>query len=108
MAKKAIFKLVVFVPQTHVEQVRIAICNAGAGKIGKYDNCTFMTSGIGTYRPLAGAKPYKGNINQLERVGEAKLETIIEKKYIKKVIASVKKVHPYEEPVIEFHELLNC
>ena len=56
--KKSLYKLVIYVPQTHLEQVRIAACGAGAGKIGKYDNCAFMTSGIGAYRPLKGAKPY--------------------------------------------------
>ena len=97
MPKLKNYKLVVYVPQSHVENVRIAICNAGAGKIGKYDHCTFMSSGIGTFRPLKGAKPYKGKIGKVERVGEAKLETIVPAGKLKKVIAAMKKVHPYEE-----------
>jgi len=99
------YKLVLFVPQSHVERVRIAVCSAGAGKIGNYDNCTFMTSGIGTFRPLPGAKPSIGKVGELERVGEARLETIVEEKDLKKVISEMKKVHPYEEPAYDVFKL---
>lgn len=106
MKKSKLLKLIVFVPQTHVEQVRIAVCNAGAGKIGKkYDNCTFMASGIGTFRPLKGAKPFIGTEGQIERVGEARLETVVHKKDIKKVVAALKNAHPYEEPAFEVYEI---
>lgn len=107
MKKSGLLKLIIFVPQTHVERVRIAVCNAGAGKIGKkYDNCTFMTSGIGTFRPLKGAMPFIGLEGQLERIGEARLETVVNKKDLKKVIAALKKVHPYEEPAFEVYLII--
>lgn len=102
------YKLVVFVPQSHVEQVRVAICAAGAGKIGKkYDNCTFMSSGIGTFRPLEGAKPHIGQVGHIERVGEARLETIVLKKDLKKVIAAMQAAHPYEEAAYDVYRLEN-
>jgi hypothetical protein len=103
--KERSVKLVVFVPQTHIEQVRLAASNAGAGRIGKYDNCFFMTSGIGTYRPLKGAKPNKGNIGKLERIGEVRLETTIAKSKLKKVLSAIKRVHPYEEVAYDIYEL---
>jgi hypothetical protein len=103
--KEKLFKLVVYVPQTHIEQVRIAASNAGAGRIGKYDNCFFMTSGIGTYKPLKGAKPSKGIVGKLERSGEVRLETTVPKSKLKKVMAAIKKVHPYEEPVCDVYGL---
>ena len=99
------YKLVIFVPQTHLEQVRIAVCNAGAGKIGNYDNCTFLSSGIGTFRPLESAKPAIGKVGELERVGEARLETIVEEKDLKSVITEMKKVHPYEEIAYDVYKL---
>src|SRR5690606_18411961 len=34
-------KLAVFVPRTHVEAVRDALFNAGAGAIGDYDQCSY-------------------------------------------------------------------
>jgi len=99
------YKLVVFVPQDHLEQVRIAICNAGAGRIGNYDNCTFMTSGIGTFRPLEGAKPSQGTIGKVERVGEARLETVVDENDLKNVITAMKKAHPYEEVAYDIFAL---
>jgi len=105
MSKK--LKLVVFVPQDHLEQVRLAICNAGAGKIGNYDQCAFMTSGIGTYRPLEGAKPFKGEVGKVERAGEARLEVTVEEKDLKTVIKAMKKAHPYEEVAYDVYKLEN-
>lgn len=99
------YKLVVYVPQTHLEQLRIAIANAGGGIIGKYDNCAFMTSGIGTFRPLEGSNPSQGEVGKLERVGEARIEVTVAKDILSNVIAAVKKVHPYEEPVIDVYRL---
>jgi hypothetical protein len=105
MPKPKNYKLVVLVPQTHLEQLRLAMCNAGAGKIGKYDNCAFMTSGIGSFRPLKGAKPYQGEIGKIERVGEARLETTVSAAKLKKVIAALKKVHPYQEIAYDIYKL---
>jgi len=83
----------------------MAIASIGGGKIGKYDSCAFMTSGIGTYRPLKGSKPSHGEIGKLERTGEARLEVAVAADKIKDVIAAIKKVHPYEEPVIDVYKL---
>ena len=105
MPKQKKYKLVVFIPHDHLEQVRLAICNAGAGKIGKYDHCTFMTSGIGTFRPLPGSKPSQGKIKKLERTGEARLETKVPAAKLKKVIAAMKKVHPYQEVAYDVFKL---
>jgi len=102
---KTLYKIIIYVPQTHLEQVRIAACNAGAGRIGKYDNCAFMISGIASYRPLDGAKPFQGEIGQLERTGEVRLEVTAEKSVLEKVIKAVKMLHPYEEPVIDVYKL---
>ena len=103
--KEKQYKLVIYVPQTHIEQVRLAASNAGAGRIGKYDNCFFMSSGIGTFKPLKGAKPHQGNIGKLERIGEVRIETTVPKSKLKKVMAAIKKVHPYEEVVCDIYEL---
>jgi hypothetical protein len=103
--KNTLYKLVVYVPQTNLEAVRIALASSGAGKLGKYDHCAFISHGIGVYRPLKGSNPHKGEIGNLEREGEAKIEVTIEKKLLKKAVSAVKKIHPYEEPVIEIYEL---
>lgn len=108
MSKPNLNKLVVFVPQSHLEQVRLAICVAGGGQIGNYDNCTFATTGIGTFRPLPEAKPFTGKIGRLNRLGEARLEVTVPKSKLKKVIAAMKKNHPYDEPVYDVYRLEAC
>ncbi len=100
------YKLIVFIPKSHLEKVRNAICEAGAGRIGNYDHCTFTTEGIGTYRPLKGAKPFKGKIGKLEMVKEARLEAVVPKNLLKKAVRAMKKAHPYEEPAYEIIRLI--
>ncbi len=39
-------KLVVFVPISHSDIVRKALGEAGAGKIGNYDFCSFSSRGV--------------------------------------------------------------
>ena len=91
-----LFKLAVFIPRTHVEEVRSAIMNAGAGHIGNYSHCAFQTEGIGMFMPLSGTKPFLGKPGKLEYVPEYCLETIVPEGISKKVISAMLKAHPYE------------
>ena len=100
-------KLVVFVPITHVEQVREAVSRAGAGHIGNYSHCTFSTEGEGTFLPLEGTNPFIGQSGALERVREHKLETIIPASIERKVLNALIKSHPYEEVAYDLIPLQN-
>lgn len=100
------YKLVVFVPPSHLEKVRRAICEAGGGKIGNYDYCTFVTYGVGSYRPLRGAKPFKGKPGRIEKIKETRLETVVSHKKLKKVIRAMLNAHPYEEVAYDLFPLL--
>jgi len=102
-----IFKYVVFVPEGYEEKIIDAIANAGGGIIGNYSHCSFMTSGTGTFKPLEGAKPTIGEVGNLEKVSENKIEAIVNENCINKVIESVKKVHPYEEVAYDVFPLEN-
>ena len=51
-------KLVTFVPIDHVQKVREAVFNAGAGQIGNYDSCSFNTEGLGSFRGDENTNPY--------------------------------------------------
>lgn len=79
-------KLVVFVPSEHAENVAQSICNAGAGWIGNYSDCTFQVKGIGTFRPQEGTKPFQGEQGKLEKADETRLETIVPVSRVKAVI----------------------
>lgn len=100
-----LFKVVVFTPEESIEGVRNAMCGAGAGWIGKYSNCTFMTPGTGTFVPLEGTNPYTGKQGRLEKVSEYRLETIVPFESLKEVISSMLAAHPYEEVAYDVYPL---
>ncbi|MEI6521434.1 MAG: Nif3-like dinuclear metal center hexameric protein, partial [bacterium] len=100
-------KIVIFVPKDHYENVRNAICNAGAGYIGKYSSCTFSSNGEGTFTPETGTNPYIGKSGQMEMVEEIRLETIAVRTDVGNIIAEMKKVHPYEEVAYDIIPLEN-
>ncbi|KRQ86635.1 putative GTP cyclohydrolase 1 type 2 [Caloramator mitchellensis] len=102
-----LYKLVVYVPQTHAEVVREALLEAGAGHIGNYSHCSFNTVGTGTFMPLKDSNPYIGQINKIEYVDELKIETIVPGKKLSYVISNMLKVHPYEEVAYDVYPLWN-
>lgn len=99
-------KIVVFVPISHTDVVRQAMGDAGAGLIGNYSHCTFSSKGFGRYKPLEGAKPAIGKVNELERVAEERIETVCPRDKVKKVIEAIKKAHPYEEVALDIYSLI--
>jgi dinuclear metal center YbgI/SA1388 family protein len=98
-------KLVVFVPETHVEKVRTAICEAGAGQIGNYDFCTFNTEGFGTFRGQADSKPFIGKPGKFEKVQEIRLETVFPAGLELSVLKAMRTSHPYEEVAYDIYPL---
>lgn len=102
-----IYKLVVFVPESHTEQVREAITGAGAGWIGNYSDCTFLINGTGTFKATDGCNPFLGKPGLLEKTAEVRLETVIRQNQVNKVIRSMIKAHPYEEVAYDIYPLVN-
>lgn len=100
-------KIFVTIPHENVEQVRNAVCKAGAGLIGNYSYCTFSSEGIGSFKPNNDANPYIGKSNKLEFVNEEKLEFVCDIKKVKNVLIALRKNHPYEEPAIDIVPLID-
>ena len=100
-------KIFVTVPTENIDDVRNAVCNAGAGIIGEYSYCTTCVKSVGTFIPNDKANPYIGETNKLEIVEEDKLEVICDIKNAKHVISELRKVHPYEEPAIDIVPLID-
>lgn len=98
-------KVVVYVPDAHADEVRQAIGQAGAGRIGNYSFCTFSSLGTGRYLPGPGANPMVGTIGVHERVEEERIEFTCDREILSKVVATIKKVHPYEEIIIDIYPL---
>ena len=100
-------KVVVFVPKSHAEKIRQAVGDAGAGELGNYSHCTFSSKGKGRFTPLSGAHPTIGKIGKTEVVDEERIEFICKRANLKRVLAAMKKVHPYEEIAFDVYPLLN-
>ncbi|MDI6871838.1 MAG: Nif3-like dinuclear metal center hexameric protein [Bacillota bacterium] len=105
--RERLLKLVVFVPESHVEAVRQALGDAGAGHLGNYSHCTFGVSGTGTFLPQQGAEPYVGERGVLARVAEVRLETILPESLLEAVLQAMRRVHPYEEVAYDVYPLCN-
>lgn len=104
--KKGMVKVQVFVPESHEKKLRDAIAKVGGGKIGNYDNCFFVSKGIGYFRPLKGSNPTVGQIGKIKKVEEIKIEFMCEKEIIKNIVQAIKDCHPYEEAPIDIFEMI--
>jgi dinuclear metal center YbgI/SA1388 family protein len=105
--KNRLLKLVTFVPEAHIEKVREALFNAGAGVIGKYDRCSFVSSGTGSFRAGEGANPFTGEKGKDHFEEEVRLEIILFSYMRDKVIKALMGSHPYEEPAYDLYPLEN-
>ena len=95
--RQKLYKLVTFVPPSHVENVRRALAAVGAGWIGNYSHCTFQTAGTGTFLPRKGTSPYIGEAGKLEYVDELRLETIVSEERLGAAVSRLLSAHPYEK-----------
>ncbi len=103
---KELVKLVVFVPEENADEVREALGKAGAGKIGNYSYASFSIKGVGRFKPNEKAKPHIGKAGKLEEVDEERIEVACEKDQVQAILSAIKKVHPYEEVVIDIYPML--
>jgi dinuclear metal center YbgI/SA1388 family protein len=96
-------KLVVFVPESDLARVSDAAFAAGAGHIGQYSQCSFRSSGTGTFFGSESTKPAVGKKGRREEVSEFRLEIICPEEGVERVIAAVRKAHSYEEPAYDVY-----
>jgi len=99
------YKLCVYIPQTHVEQVKQALFAAGAGRIGDYDSCCWQVKGQGQFRPLDGSQPFIGQAGTAETVDEYRVEMVCADELVDGALAALRAAHPYEEPAFDLWRL---
>ncbi len=102
---RANLKLVTFVPESALDQVRDALATAGAGLIGNYERCSFGAPGTGTFLGNESANPRVGKKGVLERVPEVRLEMVCSRRALAVAITTLRQFHPYEEPPIDVFPL---
>jgi dinuclear metal center YbgI/SA1388 family protein len=105
--KNILKKLAVFVPHAHLNNLRTALFDAGAGNIGNYDQCSFGSQGIGSFRGNKQANPFVGTVGELHEEAETKLELVFPKHLQNKIIESLIQHHPYEEVAYDIYPLDN-
>lgn len=103
------------VPQNAAQQVRMALCDAGAGEIqcgpnGQalgYDCCTMSLDCQGRYRPLPGANPACGQIDTLHTEPEVLITALVRNDLAARAISTINEVHPYQQPAITLSPVNN-
>lgn len=98
------YRINVYIPESHLEPVKQAMFAAGAGRIGHYDSCCWQSQGQGQFRPLEGSLAFIGTKGQIECVAEYKVEMVCSSSLIRQVIKSMIKAHPYEEPAYDIYK----
>ncbi|GHJ89558.1 hypothetical protein NliqN6_5960 [Naganishia liquefaciens] len=100
------FKIIVYVPVDHAENVREAAFAVGAGTIGQYTRVAFTSSGTSCFTPNAQANPAIGKPGVEEVVQEVKIEiTAVGREVVRQAVERIRKVHPYEEVVVDVYRL---
>lgn len=98
-------KVVTFVPSALADDMVDALAAAGAGSLGAYDRCSFLTTGSGTFRPGERAVPAIGRIGIVEVVDETRVEMVLPRHRRGDVVAALRAAHPYEEPAFDVLEM---
>lgn len=95
------YKLTVYVPDSHLELLKQALFAAGAGQIDDYAQCCWQVKGIGQFYPMKHAQPFIGQIGQLTQVEEWRLEMVLLAQHREAVITALRQHHPYERPAFD-------
>ena len=96
----AYYKLEIFIPEAFLPALRSALAAVDAGHIGRYDQCLSWSRVHSCWRPLEGTSPYTGTVGQLYEGEELKVEVCCQSQKLEQTLSAIRRIHPYEEPVI--------
>ncbi|WP_020008440.1 Nif3-like dinuclear metal center hexameric protein [Salinicoccus albus] len=103
--KESYRKLRINIPRESVEQLKSDLAEVGVGEQGDYSDCFFEYPVKGQFRPGRDADPHTGKNNELKTTDEYVVEAIFEASEEQKVINTLYKTHPYEEPAYDIISL---
>ena len=104
---RSIKKLVTYAPTAEAEALCSKLFEAGAGTIGNYDNCSFSSEGIGTFRASDNANPSVGEIGKVHQEKETQIQVTYPKHSEAKILKALFNNHSYEEVAYEITTLEN-
>lgn len=106
--EKTIQKLNFYVPNEHAKVVQNALFSVGGGRMGHYEECSFTSTGIGSFRALEKSNPYIGKKGERHHEEEIQIQMVFQKHLASKVIDTLISTHPYEEVAYEITSLSNA
>lgn len=101
-----IYSLTVYIPDTHVEEVKQALFKLGVGDFGNYTHCCWQTHGLGQFKANNASKPYVGQKDIVHKEPEVKVELILQAELIPAARQAIIDTHPYETPAYHFIRIL--
>jgi hypothetical protein len=102
-----LYKLIIYAPTENVEEIKQALFNAGGGYIGNYSECSFSTSGVGSFKAMNNAQPHIGKIGSRILVNEDKIEVIVPQYKVQHCLQNVRNIGFYEEVAHDIIKLDN-
>src|SRR5690625_7252378 len=98
-------QLVTYAPKDFADEIRQALNDAGAGNIGKYDNCSFNIEGTGVFRATESANPYSGEKGVTHFEKEIRISVIFPKHNESNILKDLINANPYEEIAYEIFDI---
>jgi dinuclear metal center YbgI/SA1388 family protein len=99
------FRVVTYVPEGYENKVAEALFAAGAGKSSRYSHISFQSEGTGSFKPLAGAKPFIGKGGVVTHTREFRFEILVPRQRLAGAVQALLSAHPYEEVVYDVYPL---
>ncbi len=103
-----VYRVSVWVPAAHVQQVLDGILSVDDLRMGDYDRVAWIAAtGQEQFRPLAGATPAQGSIGELERGDSVCLQVCIPRdaeRLRRLVNQGIRPHHPWQVPAIFIDE----
>jgi hypothetical protein len=87
---------------------RKAVFEAGGGRIGDYERCSWYTAGTGTFLGGEETEPVLGERGREEHVPELRVETVLPEELVDEAVSALRAAHPYEEPAYDVYPLLDA
>jgi cystathionine beta-lyase/cystathionine gamma-synthase len=99
---KPVYRVTVFARLKDVSAIQEAVSEAGGAIYGNYADVFWSAEGIEQFTPLAGSSPTVGKEGETTKKCSVEIVFSIEKNesLLEKVLAEIRRVHPWEEPVI--------
>ena len=106
-SKALLKKIATYCPKSHADKLKMALFAAGAGSIGDYEECSFSSNGIGTFKAKKGTRPFVGEVGKQHQEEEVKIDMIYPAHIESKIITAMYGAHPYEEVAYDLSPLTN-